>query len=109
MLIPRAAIQPVDRNAEVMDNGQLGFRIAYPQNPVYRTIPDDHPVHIPARTVDADVVQSGETLAAEKVDLAQIDDELLRDAYVPLDEMSEGLTIGGINVAGHGDTHALGR
>jgi hypothetical protein len=108
VVVFRAAIQPVHRSAKVIDNGKLALRIAYAQNPVYHAIPDDHPVHVPARTVDADVVQGGETLAVEEVDLAQVDDELLRDAYVPLDEASEGLTISGVYFARDRDTHALG-
>jgi hypothetical protein len=108
VVVLRAAIQPVHRSADVIDNGQLGFRIAYAQNPVYHPIPDDDPVHIPSRTVDADVVQGGETLAAEKVDFAQVEDELLRGACVPLDKASEGLAIGGVYIACDGDTHALG-
>jgi hypothetical protein len=109
VVVLRATIQPVHRSAKVIDNGQLALRIAYAQNPVYQTIPDDHPVHVPARTVDADVVQGGETLAVEKVDLTQIDDELLRDTYVPLDEASEGLTISGVYIARDSDADALGR
>ena len=61
-----------------------------------------------SRTVDTDVKQGCETLAAEKVDSAQVEDHLLRSAGVPCDEASEGLAIGGVYVARDGDTYALG-
>jgi hypothetical protein len=70
VVVLRATIQPIHRSVKVIDNGQPVFRIAYAQNPIYHPIPDDHPVHVPARTVHADVVQRGKTLTAEKADLA---------------------------------------
>jgi hypothetical protein len=96
------------RSAEVVDDGQLGVAITYAQNPVHRSIADDHPVHVSPRTVDTDVKQGCETLAAEKVDSAQVEDHLLRSAGVPCDEASEGLANGGVYVARDGDTYALG-
>ena len=100
MVVLRAAIQPMPmhRSAEVVDDGQLGVAITYAQNPVHRSIADDHPVHVSPRTVDTDVKQGCETLAAEKVDSAQVEDHLLRSAGVPCDEASEGLAIGGVYV-----------
>jgi uncharacterized Zn-binding protein involved in type VI secretion len=108
VVVLRAAIQPMHRSAEVVDDGQLGVAITYAQNPVHRSIADDHPVHLSPRTVDTDVKQGCETLAAEKVDSAQVEDHLLRSAGVPCDEASEGLAIGGVYVARDGDTYALG-
>jgi len=66
VVVLRAAIQPMHRSAEVVDDGQLGVAITYAQNPVHRSIADDHPVHLSPRTVDTDVKQGCETLAAEK-------------------------------------------
>jgi len=52
VVVLRAAIQPVHRSAEVVDDGQLGVAIAYPQSPVHRSITDDHPVHVSSPAVD---------------------------------------------------------
>jgi len=98
-MVLRAAIKLAHRSADVVDDGQLGVGIANAQHSVDGSVGDDRPVHITSRTVDADVVQGGETLAAEKIDCAQIENELMRHAGMPLDEMSERLAIRGVNVA----------
>jgi hypothetical protein len=59
--------------------------------------------------MNADEVQGGETLAAEKVDGAEIENELMRRAGVSLDEMSKCLAIRGVDVARNPDTHPFGR
>ena len=56
--------------ARSADDGQLALGVADTQNPVDNTVADDDPVHIPSRALDTDVVQSGEALAAEKINSA---------------------------------------
>ena len=70
MAVLGAAIQFVQRSGEVGDDGQLAVGVADTQNPVDTTIADDDPIHIPSRALDTDVVQSGEALAAEKINSA---------------------------------------
>lgn len=103
-----AAIQPVERGAEVIDDRKLGLRIADAQNPVHNSVPHDHPVHVPSRTLNADVVERSEPLAAEEVDCAQIDNQLLRHARVMLDETSQSVAVGDVYVASNGDAHPRG-
>ena len=99
MVVLREPIQPAQRSVKVADDGQLGFGVTDAQNPVHISVADDDPVHIPSPTLDADVVQGGKALTAEKVESAQIEDELFRGARVALDEASKGLAVGRIDVA----------
>ena len=39
MVVLRAAIQPMHRSAEVVDDVQLGVAITYAQNPVHARLP----------------------------------------------------------------------
>ncbi len=108
-MIFRAAVKLVHRSVEVVEDRHFGFGIADSQNPIHGSIRDDYPVHITSRTMNADVVQGGETLAAEKVDGAQIENKLMGLAGVPLDEMSQCLPIRGVDVARNPYAHAFGR
>jgi hypothetical protein len=97
-VVLRTAIKLGHCSAKVDGDGQFGFRIANAQYPSDRPTADEHPIHITSRTVDADVIQGGESLTAEKVNCADIDDELLGRARVPLDEIPERLAIRGVDV-----------
>ncbi|HWF40857.1 MAG TPA: hypothetical protein VN683_02125 [Acidothermaceae bacterium] len=69
-------IEPALRSIQVVDNWQLVVGIADADNSPHNSVADNHPVDVSSRTLHADVIQSSEALAAEKVDLAQIQHEL---------------------------------
>jgi hypothetical protein len=102
------AIQLVQRSVDVVDDGQYSVGIADAQDPVHHPIAEDHPVDIPSRTLNADVVQGGEALTTEEVDAAQVQDELLRDTCMELDEAGKGLAVCGVHIALDADAYARG-
>jgi hypothetical protein len=102
------AIQLVQRSVDVVDDGQYGVGIADAQDPVHDRITEDHPVDIPSRTLNADVVQGGESLTTEEVDSAQIQDKLLRDTCMEFDETGQGLAVCGVHIALDADAYARG-
>jgi len=97
----RVVIQTRVRGGEIVHQRQLAVRITDTHYSSHAAVADHHPVHVTARTADADVVERREALASEKFDITQINDELLRDADVALDLQSECVAVSRIDLAGY--------
>lgn len=98
VVVPGEPIQPSQGCVKIPDDGQVGLNVTDAQNSLDNSVVDDRPVHIPSRALNTEVVQGGKTAAAEKVDSAQIEDELRGGARMALDEPAEGLTVGSVDV-----------
>jgi hypothetical protein len=99
-------VQPGKGSREVSSEGQFPVGVADAQDPQHAAARGDHPINITPGAVHADVVQGCETLASEEVDTCQIEYQLLGDARVSLDEPTERMAIGGVDVSSDGDEYA---
>ena len=64
----REAVQSREPRGEVIDERQLTLGVTDRQQPPHRMAAYDHPVHIVAGAVHADVIQRRESMASEEVD-----------------------------------------
>ena len=80
----REAVEPRERREEIVGQRQLTLGVTDRQQAPDWMAADDHPVHIVAGAVHADVVQRCESVGSEQVHGAQVEYQLFGDAGMAL-------------------------